>query len=53
MLRIICIYIKHTKDSLVNEEAFVADGAELGLVTVVEELQSILSALELHDYTEN
>ena len=32
MLRIICIYIKHTKDSLVNEEAFVADGAELIVV---------------------
>lgn len=53
MLRIICIYIKHTKDSLVNEEAFVSDGAELGLVTVVEELQAILAALELHNYTEN
>lgn len=53
MLRIICIYIKHTRDSLVNEEAFVADGAELGIMTVVEELQAILAVLEMHNYTEN
>lgn len=46
MILLVCLYVKHTSDPLVNERAFIADGHTLGLMTIVLKIKEISAAVE-------
>lgn len=53
MFYIICSFIKYTSDSLICEEAFMADVHKLGLIRTIEGLKGITAAVYSYSRREN
>lgn len=46
MILLVCLFIKHTSDALLDEKAFIADGHALGLLTITTKLREIVAEIE-------